>query len=81
MVDKRRDVSVSLRDLTVVWSPVSATGDVEMHTLKFTLGPQGVVRIHDAVLCLAKFSEIVSLEARSDKVRRLVRKLANQDKD
>ena len=39
-----------------------------MHTLKFTLSPEGVVRVHDAVLCLAKFSEIVSLEAREDKV-------------
>lgn len=42
--------------------------NVTMHTLSFTLGPEGVVRIHDAVLCLAKFSESVSLEAREDKV-------------
>ena len=40
-----------------------------MHTLSFTLPLEGVVRIHDAVLCLAKFSEVVSLEARKDKVR------------
>jgi cell cycle checkpoint control protein RAD9A len=40
-----------------------------MHTLSFTLTLQGVVRVHDAVMCLAKFSEIVSLEARRDKVR------------
>lgn len=40
-----------------------------MHTLSFTLSLEGVIRIHDAVLCLAKFSEVVSLEAREDKVR------------
>lgn len=40
-----------------------------MHMLNFTLSPEGVVRIHDAVLCLAKFSELVSLEARQDTVR------------
>ena len=40
-----------------------------MHTLSFTLPLEGVVRIHDAVLCLAKFSEVVSLEAHKDKVR------------
>ena len=40
-----------------------------MHTLSFTLTLEGVVRVHDAVLCLAKFSEVVSLEARKDKVR------------
>lgn len=39
-----------------------------MHTLSFSLTLEGVVRIHDAVLCLAKFSEVVSLEARKDKV-------------
>lgn len=34
-----------------------------MPVLSFTLPPEGVVRIHDAILCLAKFSETVSLEA------------------
>ncbi len=43
-----------------------------MHTLSFTLSLEGVVRIHDAVLCLAKFSEVVSLEAREDKVIHVV---------
>lgn len=42
---------------------------MSMHTLSFSLTLEGVVRIHDAVLCLAKFSEVVSLEARKDKVR------------
>ena len=39
-----------------------------MRILKFTLSPQAVVRVYDAVLCLAKFSEIVSLEASAEKV-------------
>lgn len=42
---------------------------MSMHTLSFSLTLEGVVRVHDAVLCLAKFSEVVSLEARKDKVR------------
>ena len=40
-----------------------------MHALSFTLSREGVVRIHDAVLCLAKFSEVVSFEACADRVR------------
>ena len=39
-----------------------------MHVLKFTLTPTGVARVHDAVICLAKFGETVSIEARPDKV-------------
>lgn len=39
-----------------------------MSILNFTLSLEGVVRIHDAVLCLAKFSEVVSLEACTDRV-------------
>lgn len=39
-----------------------------MHTLKFTLTPTGVARVHDALSCLAKFGETVSIEARPDKV-------------
>lgn len=42
-----------------------------MHHLKFTLNPDHVTRIHDAVQCLAKFSDVVSLEARSNHVRSL----------
>ena len=39
-----------------------------MHPLRFVLKPEAVIRIHDAIQCLAKFSEIVSVEAREDKV-------------
>ena len=42
---------------------------MSMHALSFSLTLDGVIRIHDAVLCLAKFSEVVSLEARKDRVR------------
>ena len=44
---------------------------MSMHTLSFSMTLESVVRIHDAVLCLAKFSEVVSLEARMDKVREI----------
>ncbi|KAL9025332.1 MAG: hypothetical protein Q9196_005823 [Gyalolechia fulgens] len=37
-----------------------------MHHLKFTLDLDRVARIHDTVQCLAKFSDIVSLEAGSN---------------
>ncbi|KAJ9645973.1 hypothetical protein H2199_003016 [Coniosporium tulheliwenetii] len=38
-----------------------------MVSLNFTLSPESSVKIHDALLCLAKFSESVSIEARQDK--------------
>lgn len=40
-----------------------------MYSLSFTLNLDGVTRMHDAVLCLAKFSDTVSLEARSKHVQ------------
>lgn len=40
----------------------------DMQTLSFTLQPENVSRIHDAVICLAKFSDSVSIEARRDRV-------------
>lgn len=45
-----------------------------MPVLSFTLSPEGVVRIHDAILCLAKFSETVSLEAHRNNVGDLRRR-------
>ena len=39
-----------------------------MHTLFFSLNLDGVARIHDAVSCLAKFGEMVSVEARRNQV-------------
>lgn len=40
-----------------------------MSILSFVLSPESVNHVHDAVLCLSKFSEVVSLEARQDRVR------------
>ena len=42
--------------------------NVKMQTLNFTLAPEEIVRVHDAVLCLAKFNEMVGFEAHGDKV-------------
>ena len=39
-----------------------------MHLLNFTLSAEAVVRVHDIVLCLSKFSEVVSFEGVADKV-------------
>ena len=39
-----------------------------MAVLSFTLSPDSVHRLHDAVLCLAKFDEMLSLDARPEKV-------------
>jgi cell cycle checkpoint control protein RAD9A len=37
-------------------------------TLHFTLSPQATQKVHEALVCLSKFSEFISLEARRDKL-------------
>ena len=39
-----------------------------MRELAFTLNPEAVVRIHDILICIAKFNEAVNLEADDEKV-------------
>jgi len=39
-----------------------------MVTLNFTLTPEAASRVHDFLICLAKFSDSVSIEARRDRV-------------
>jgi len=36
--------------------------------IQFRLTPESCSKIHDALLCLAKFSESVAIEARSNQV-------------
>ena len=40
-----------------------------MATLNFSLSPESTGRIYELLVCLAKFGEAVSIEARSDKAR------------
>lgn len=40
-----------------------------MAVLAFTLSPEAIGKLHDALVCLGKFSEAVSIEAANDKVR------------
>jgi len=40
-----------------------------MAILNFTLNPEALGKLHDALVCLGKFSEAVSIEAHHDKVR------------
>ena len=40
-----------------------------MTHLTFSLSPAALVRLHDALICLAKFNESVSIEAEYDLVR------------
>ena len=40
-----------------------------MATLSFSLSHEATGRIYDALVCLAKFGESVSLEARNEKAR------------
>ena len=40
-----------------------------MAILNFTLSPEALGKLHDALVCLGKFSEDVSIEAAHDKVR------------
>ncbi|TGZ83892.1 Rad9-domain-containing protein [Ascodesmis nigricans] len=37
-------------------------------TLQFTLSPQSTQKVHEALVCLSKFSEFISLEARRNKL-------------
>jgi cell cycle checkpoint control protein RAD9A len=39
-----------------------------MAVLNFTLSPEAIGKLHDALVCLGKFSEAVSIEAVHDKV-------------
>lgn len=39
-----------------------------MVALNFALQPEALAVLHDALICLAKFSDAVSIEARRDKV-------------
>ncbi len=41
----------------------------DMAILSLTLMPDAVVRLHDALVCLGKFGESVSIDARRDKVQ------------
>lgn len=41
-----------------------------MAVLSFTLSEEGVAAFRDALICLNKFSDDVSVEARKDSVRR-----------
>jgi len=39
-----------------------------MAILQVSLSPEATARVHDLLLCLAKFGETVCIEARNDKV-------------
>lgn len=39
-----------------------------MLILSFTLSPESLGKLHDALVCLGKFSEAVCIEAANDKV-------------
>ena len=40
-----------------------------MTTLTLSLAPPALVRLHDALICLSKFSDTVAIEAEQDLVR------------
>ena len=39
-----------------------------MSALSFALSPEATAKVHDALVCLAKFGETVCMEARGDMV-------------
>jgi cell cycle checkpoint control protein RAD9A len=43
-----------------------------MAILNFTLSPEALGKVHDALVCLGKFSEAVSLEASQDRVSEIL---------
>lgn len=50
-----------------------------MAILNFTLNPEALSKLHDALVCLGKFSEAVSIEASHDKVREVYNMGTDQD--
>jgi hypothetical protein len=46
--------------------------ELTMTILNFTLSPEALGKLHDALVCLGKFSEAVSLEASQDRVSRIL---------
>lgn len=52
----------------MIYTPCTHTVNV-MAVLRFTLSEDGVGVLRDALACLGKFSEEVSLEAKKDRVR------------
>ena len=43
-----------------------------MAILSFTLSPEAISKLHDALVCLGKFSETVSIEASKNNVCRIL---------
>jgi hypothetical protein len=43
-----------------------------MTSLSLSLGPAALVRLHDVLICLAKFSETVAIEAEPDLVGQII---------
>jgi cell cycle checkpoint control protein RAD9A len=46
-----------------------------MVSLKFVLTPEAAARVHNVLVCISKFSESVSIEARKDRVSQATRNL------
>ena len=52
-----------------------------MTSLKLSLAPPALVRLHDTLICLAKFSDSVAIEAEHDQVRALPNDLSLKIKE
>lgn len=50
-----------------------------MTSLKLSLAPLALVRLHDTLICLAKFSDSVAIEAEHDQVRARPNNLYQKD--
>lgn len=50
------------------WGLQTSTSSPTMAVLSFTLSAEATGRIYESLVCLAKFGESVSLEAKKDKV-------------
>lgn len=59
------DSAYELVEVFQAWSKIS-----KMAILVFSLGPESLSRLHDALVCLGKFSDSVSFDASHDKVCR-----------
>ena len=60
-------------------APLSVVDHAPMAVLNFTLSEEGVSAFRDALICLSKFSDDVSFEARKDSVSHSLDHISSQE--
>ena len=58
--------TLSFRVAGILFLLVKLSQPIEMSALSFSFSPEATAKVHDALICLAKFGETVCMEARGD---------------